>query len=421
MGNQRIPIRLLETVQQRSFRLILLARVIGVHHKGLFVTDADATGRPEAGGHGGNAADGIPGGLPLLRVGLKVDVVHIQPAADRVVDGGQMDPSETIILTIKPDDGSTVGMEHAVAEFVKNHQDKVYTEGDIPSMKEARGKIVLIRRFKLTQNYEAWQTRAMGLDLTNWDDVSYRDYKYAYKTYDDGKNRVYIQDAYNTYDCDIYSKKWEYIAGTMKQTTGIDTSHPIDSNSWVFNYTSCANGIPLNMTRDINSDLYKDKENCIDNRFLGTVMLNFIDEPMSRLIYETNSNMIFEPKLPTPEVEVEYGQTLAEATLKGIENAPAGTWKFEDATHVVTDQEVTDQTKFELTFLPADNKKYKNVTMWVPVKTENKSEVITAYLGYEEISYGETPKMSYVVAPTETLSVDEVEELFVPVFRCGYV
>ena len=293
-------------------------------------------------------------------------------------------PSETIILTIKPDDGSTVGMEHAVAEFVKNHQDKVYTDGDIPSMKEARGKIVLIRRFKLTQNYEAWQTRAMGLDLTNWDDVSYRDYKYAYKTYDDGKNRVYIQDAYNTYDCDIYSKKWEYIAGTMKQTTGIDTSHPIDSNSWVFNYTSCANGIPLNMTRDINSDLYKDKENCIDNRFLGTVMLNFIDEPMSRLIYETNSNMIFEPKLPTPEVEVEYGQTLAEATLKGIEDAPEGTWNFKEADHIVTDQEVADQTKFELTFLPADNKKYKRVTMWVPVKAVDKAEVITDDIGYDE-------------------------------------
>lgn len=293
-------------------------------------------------------------------------------------------PSETIILTIKPDDGSTVGMEHAVAEFVKNHQEKVYTDGDIPSMKEARGKIVLIRRFKLTQNYEAWQTRAMGLDLTNWDDVSYRDYKYAYKTYDDGKNRVYIQDAYNTYDCDIYSKKWEYIAGTMKQTTGIDTSHPIDFNSWVFNYTSCANGIPLNMTRDINSDLYKDKENCIDNRFLGTVMLNFIDEPMSRLIYETNSNMIFEPKLPTPEVEVEYGQTLAEASLKGIEDAPAGTWSFKEVDHVVTDQEVADQTKFELTFLPADNKKYKRVTMWVPVKAVNKAEVITDDIGYDE-------------------------------------
>ena len=109
-----------------------------------------------------------------------------------------------------------------------------------------------------------------------------------------------------------------------------------------------------------------------------TVILNFIDDPMARLIYETNSNLIFEPKLPTPEVEVEYGQTLAEATLKGIEDAPAGAWVFKDADHVVTDQEVTDQTKFELIFQPADNKKYKSVTMCVPVKTVKKSEVVSA-------------------------------------------
>ena len=38
----------------------------------------------------------------------------------------------------------------------------------------------------------------------------------------------------------------------MKQTTGKDKSHPIEYNSWVFNYTSCANGVPLNMTRHIN-------------------------------------------------------------------------------------------------------------------------------------------------------------------------
>lgn len=319
--------------------------------------------------------------------------------------------SETVILTVKPDAGSTIGLEHAVAEFIEKNKDKVYSGGDIPSMKEARGKIIFLRRFNLTKNYESSVERAMGFNLTNWDDIKYKDYKYAYKLYDDGKNHVYIQDAYNTYG----SEKWPYILETMKQTTGQDTSHPIEYNSWVFNYTSCSQGAPLGLTQEINPRLFKDEDNCIDNRFLGTVMLNFIDEPMSRLIYETNSNMIFEPKLPTPEVEVEYGQTLAEATLKGIENAPAGTWKFEDAAHVVTDQEVADQTKFELTFLPADNKKYKTVTMWVPVKTVNKSEVITAYLGYEEISYGETPKMSYVVAPTETLSADEVEALFAKV------
>ena len=316
--------------------------------------------------------------------------------------------SETVILTVKSDAGSTIGLEHAVAEFIEKNKDKVYSGGNIPSMKEARGKIIFLRRFNLTKNYESSVERAMGFNLANWDDIKYKDYKYAYKLYDDGKNHVYIQDAYNTYG----SEKWPYILETMKQTTGQDTSHPIEYNSWVFNYTSCSRGAPLGLTREINPRLFKDEGNCIDNRFLGTVMLNFIDDPMARLIYETNSNLIFEPKLPTPEVEVEYGQTLAEAILKGIEDAPAGAWVFKDADHVVTDQEVADQTKFELTFLPADNKKYKNVTMWVPVKTVNKSEVITAYLGYEEISYGETPKMSYVVAPTETLSVDEVEELF---------
>nr|WP_296098061.1 MBG domain-containing protein [uncultured Mediterraneibacter sp.] len=288
--------------------------------------------------------------------------------------------SETVILTVKPDAGSTVGLEHAVAEFIKSNEEKVYCGGDIPSMKEARGKIVFLRRFNLTQNYEGWVERAMGFNLTNWDDIKYKDYKYAYKLYDDGKNHVYIQDAYNTYG----SEKWAYISGTMKQTTGQDTSHPIEYNSWVINYTSCARGTPLGLTQEINPRLFKDEENCIDNRFLGTVMLNFIDEPMSRLIYETNSNMIFEPKLPTPEVEVEYGQTLAEATLKGIEDAPEGTWSFKEVDHVVTDQEVADQTKFELTFLPADNKKYKRVTMWVPVKAVDKAEVITDDIGYDE-------------------------------------
>ena len=288
--------------------------------------------------------------------------------------------SETVILTVKPDAGSTIGLEHAVAEFIEKNKDKVYSGGDIPSMKEARGKIIFLRRFNLTKNYDSSVERAMGFNLTNWDDIKYKDYKYAYKLYDDGKNHVYIQDAYNTYG----SEKWPYILETMKQTTGQDTSHPIEYNSWVFNYTSCSQGAPLGLTQEINPRLFKDEDNCIDNRFLGTVMLNFIDEPMSRLIYETNSNMIFEPKLPTPEVEVEYGQTLAEATLKGIEDAPAGTWNFKEADHVVTDQEVADQTKFELTFLPADNKKYKSVTMWIPVKAVNKAEVITDDIGYDE-------------------------------------
>lgn len=168
----------------------------------------------------------------------------------------------------------------------------------------------------------------------------------------------------------------------------------------------------MELTKEINPRLFEDKDNCIDSRYLGMMMLNFIDEPMSRLIYETNFGMKFEPKLPIPEIEVEYGQTLAEATLKGIEGAPAGKWLFKEADHVVTDEEVANQTKFELIFQPTDNKTYKNVTMQVTVKTVKKTEVITAYIGCEEISYGEIPKMAYTVVPAETIKAEELETLF---------
>ena len=82
--------------------------------------------------------------------------------------------SETVILTVKSDAGSTIGLEHAVAEFIEKNKDKVYSGGDIPSMKEARGKIIFLRRFNLTKNYDSSVERAMGFNLTNWDDIKYK-------------------------------------------------------------------------------------------------------------------------------------------------------------------------------------------------------------------------------------------------------
>ena len=39
-------------------------------------------------------------------------------------------------------------------------------------MKEARGKIIFLRRFNLTKNYDSSVERAMGFNLTNWDDIN---------------------------------------------------------------------------------------------------------------------------------------------------------------------------------------------------------------------------------------------------------
>lgn len=241
--------------------------------------------RCDAGGEGTTADEvrivhGGSGNKCNNRDGSALTLGDIFTASKRFLD---QYPSETIILTIKPDAGSTKGLEDAVETFVKENKDHVYCGGGIPSMGEARGKIVILRRFPRTDATSDQQLEnGMGLDLSNWDDFNYRDYHAFAKIYDQDDTQVYVQDAYDVSGDD----KRGYIEDAMKQTT----SREVNGRGWVFNYTSCANGSlnPLTETRKINPWLFDDSMGLIDNRFLGQVMLNYVEEPLARLIYETN-------------------------------------------------------------------------------------------------------------------------------------
>lgn len=192
-------------------------------------------------------------------------------------------PSETIILTIKPDDGSVKGLEDAVETWVRENKSRVYCGEGIPTMGEARGKVVLVRRFPRTDpTDDAELERGMGIDLSNWDDFDYKNYHAYAKIYDQDGTQVYVQDAYDVAGSD----KRGWVADAMRQTT----SGQVPMTAWVYNYTSCAkgSGVPLTESRKINPWLFDDSTGCIDNRFLGQVMLNFVNEPMCRLVYETN-------------------------------------------------------------------------------------------------------------------------------------
>ena len=279
-------------------------------------------------------------------------------------------PTESIVMMVKPDDGSTEGLARAVGSFIKKEVAKgnscrVWTGNDIPSIKEARGKIVFIRRYDIDTNKynpadDNLDERWFGINLSNWDDYSYGNYKYAIKIY--GKDKfgtsVYAQDAYNEYS----KTKLKYIEGTFAQTTGADKSHPIPSDAWIFNYTSCAVGRPLELTSIINPMLFEDKfgsdgKGYIDNRRLGMVMLNFLDRPMSRLIYETNfknSNfMVAKADAPTT-VSLVRGQKLSQAKLAG--HSREGKWVFADGNYVPTVKDFKNGKTFKLRFIPSDSR-----------------------------------------------------------------
>ena len=100
-----------------------------------------------------------------------------------------------------------------------------------------------------------------------------------------------------------------------------------------------------------------DGKGYIDNRRLGMVMLNFLDRPMSRLIYETNfknSNfMVAKADAPTT-VSLVRGQKLSQAKLAG--HSREGKWVFADGNYVPTVKDFKNGKTFKLRFIPSDSR-----------------------------------------------------------------
>ena len=86
-------------------------------------------------------------------------------------------------------------------------------------------------------------------------------------------------------------------------------------------------------------------------------MLNFLDRPMSRLIYETNfknSNfMVAKADAPTT-VSLVRGQKLSQAKLAG--HSREGKWVFADGNYVPTVKDFKNGKTFKLRFIPSDSR-----------------------------------------------------------------
>ncbi|MCI3921103.1 phosphatidylinositol-specific phospholipase C [Paenibacillus sp. TRM 82003] len=110
-------------------------------------------------------------------------------------------PTETVIMSVKEEhtaDGNTRSYEETFNSYVNKNPSKWLMTGHIPSLGEARGKIVLLRRFGSAQ-------LPKGIDATAWQDnttftiqnaaaLKVQDY---YKVSDRNKKWTDIQNMYN--------------------------------------------------------------------------------------------------------------------------------------------------------------------------------------------------------------------------------
>lgn len=317
-------------------------------------------------------------------------------------------PSETILMTIKPDSGTHEDLARALGYFMKHNSQYVWQSDQIPTMKEARGKIVFVSRFDMG-NYDpakdgidvSW----FGPNLSKWDDFDYAAQTGAISIYEKGSTRIYVQDAYKKEP----AEKLKYIQETMKQTT----ENTIPKDAYVYNYTSTAGGslsalFPLQSTRDINPTLYQNSR--IGSGKLGIVMVNFADRPLAKKIYQANNkDSVYAARVDFPDkIQITYGDRLKEARLN--KTSSNGTFVFENPDYIPTRKDVESQRTFKLFFRSKDGR-LEETSKDVKITSFSPRE-ITVTIDDKTVDYGQqVPTLTYQADADQLADGDTLEDL----------
>lgn len=281
-------------------------------------------------------------------------------------------PSEALIMLVSRgnDEATDESVTTAFANVMGNNSDLFYTSSHVPTLNEVRGKIVLLRRFKLAGDSVDGHT--WGLDLTEWDDkikahsgksmclVKYEQgFEAAGNTGDKEpySTAVYAQVHYN---CTGSSKiDWvdmalkaasEFERSTVDITAADGTTVQATERCWSINYTSCTNhkqgSNPFTAARVVNEHLYKSqyinpsgnektKSDCL--KHIGIIASDFVDAALARSIYQRNyaqHKQTASYYLPT-RMHMTYGDSLSDASLQDGKTVGEGHFRLVNSSNVL--------------------------------------------------------------------------------------
>lgn len=283
-------------------------------------------------------------------------------------------PKEALIMLVSRgnDEATDEGITTAFAKVLDENPDLFYTSSRVPTLGEVRGKIVLLRRFRLAGNSVSGHT--WGLDLTEWDDKAkahsdcttmclVQDARGFEETDDAGTKepyctKVYAQDKYKLSGTD----KLIWVDNALKETTGrtrntVDVKDAdgatvqVQERCWSINYTSCTGlsqgGNPFTSARVVNEHLYKSpyiNPSGIEDtksdylKHIGIIASDFVDAALARSIYQRNYDTEHKQTasyhLPT-RMRMTYGGSLSEASLQGGKTVGEGYFRLVDSSNVL--------------------------------------------------------------------------------------
>ena len=283
-------------------------------------------------------------------------------------------PREALIMLASRgnDEATDDSVTTAFAKVMADNPDLFYTSSHVPTLGEVRGKIVLLRRFRLDGNSVDGHT--WGLDLTEWDDKikahsdsatmclvqDARGFEAAGETGDKEPycTKVYAQDKYKLTGTD----KLSWVDNALKETTG-RTRNEVDveddngakeqvlERCWSINYTSCTGlshgGNPFTSARVVNEHLYKspyiNPSGTEDTKsdylkHIGIIASDFVDAALARSIYQRNYDTEHKQTasyyLPT-RMRMTYGNSLSDASLQDGKTVGEGHFRLVDSSNVL--------------------------------------------------------------------------------------
>lgn len=283
-------------------------------------------------------------------------------------------PSEALIMLASRgnDEATDESITTAFAKVMADNPNLFYTSSHVPTLGEVRGKIVLLRRFRLDGNSVDGHT--WGLDLTEWDDKikahtdsssmclvqDARGFEAAGETGDKEPycTKVYAQDKYKLTGTD----KLSWVDNALKETTGCtrnkvdvvdddEAKVQVQERCWSINYTSCTGlshgGNPFTSARVVNEHLYKSpyiNPSGIEDtksdylKHIGIIASDFVDAALARSIYQRNYDAKHKPTVSCclpDRMRMTYGNSLSEASLQGGKTVGEGHFRLVDSSNVL--------------------------------------------------------------------------------------
>lgn len=278
-------------------------------------------------------------------------------------------PSEALIMLASRgnDEATDESITTAFAKVMADNPDLFYTSSHVPTLGEVRGKIVLLRRFRLAGNSVDGHT--WGLDLTEWDDkikahsgksmclVKYEQgFEAAGNTGDKEpySTTVYAQDHYSC----TGSSKIDWVDMALKAATELErnlvyipaedgTTVQVTERCWFINYTSCTQNNPYTAARVVDEHLYKSSyinpsgtEDTKSDylKHIGIIASDFVDAALARSIYQRNYDTEHKQTasyyLPT-RMRMTYGNSLSDASLQDGKTVGEGHFRLVDSSNVL--------------------------------------------------------------------------------------